>query len=234
MKRIARQYAVREEMSAEAARQVAAVAHRAVTARGRCTLVLAGGGTPRRTYELLAVPPLAGRMPWQQTHIFFSDERCVAPDHRDSNYRMALHALLAHVPIPSDQVHRMQGEGPADAAAQAYEDELRSVFAPEAVQFDLVLLGLGPDGHTASLFPGTLACDGIEKLVTAVAAPALEPRVPRITLTLPALNTAQEVLFLVAGKEKAEIIERVIAGDMSLPAARVRPRERLLFLRSKT
>jgi 6-phosphogluconolactonase len=227
MTRSVRQFAQRDELSLEAARHMVAAAHDALARQGWFTLALAGGSTPRRAYELLATAPLAGEMHWQQTHVFFGDERCVPPDDPESNYGMARRALLAHVPIPADHIHRMHGEDPPEQAARAYEDELRDTFAPGVVRFDLVLLGVGPDGHTASLFPGSPACTATARLVAAAPTPALEPCVPRITLTFPALNAAREVLFLVAGAQKADVMARVLAGDENLPAARVQPRETL-------
>jgi 6-phosphogluconolactonase len=208
---------------------IVAAARAAIDTRGWFALVLAGGSTPRGTYQRLSAAPLATQLPWQHTHVFFGDERCVPHDHPDSNSHMADTALLAHVPIPADHVHRISGAGSAEDAARAYEDELRSVFAPGRVQFDLVLLGIGPDGHTASLFPGAAACAEREKLVAATPAPKLKPRVPRITMTFPALNSARETLFLVAGPKKKDVLDRVLAGDETLPAALVRPCERLVL-----
>jgi 6-phosphogluconolactonase len=221
------------EVAAEAAREVLARAGEAVAARGAFSLALSGGSTPRALYALLGDPAgaYAARMPWDRTRVFFGDERHVPPTHPDSNFRMASEALLAHVPIPVASVHRMRGELPdAGEAAAAYERELRAVLG-EAPVLDLVLLGLGEDGHTASLFPGSPALDERERWV---AAPWVERLGAwRITLTLPVLERAREVVFLVAGAAKAAPLRRALRreGAEPVPAARVRPREgRLLWL----
>ena len=229
MTRDIRHCETRAELNTAAAELVATASQAAIDTRGWFALVLAGGATPRGTYQRLATPPLSAQMPWQHTHIFFGDERCVPLDHPDSNSHMADTALLAHVPIPADHVHRVDVPATPEAAARAYEDELRSVFAPGRVQFDLVLLGIGPDGHTASLFPGAEACKEQDRLVVPTPAPSLDPQVPRITMTFPALNSARAAMFLTAGKDKVEITERVLAGDETLPAALVRPREKLVL-----
>lgn len=219
-----------------AAEELARRAEAAIAARGRFTLALAGGGTPRRLYALLADPgePWRGRLPWAMTHVFFGDERHVHPDHPDSNYGMARAALLSKVPLPPDRVHRIRGEvTDAAAAAADYERELRRVFdlAPgERPRLDVVLLGMGPDGHTASLFPGS---DALEERTRLAAAPWVERlRAHRITLTLPVLDEARAVIFLVAGADKAERVAQVLGGaGGELPAARVRPvRGDLLWL----
>jgi 6-phosphogluconolactonase len=217
------------DVAGAAAEEIAAAAARAVAERGRFAIALAGGTTPRRLYELLADPgaPFRARVPWDRTHVFFGDERHVPPDHPESNYGMAREALLAHVPAAS--VHRMRGEDPdADRAARAYESDLASFFGADAggppPPLDLVLLGLGPDGHTASLFPGS---DALRERRRWVVAPLVERlRARRITLTLPVLERAREVLFVVAGEEKAGALARALAarpGGDPPPAALVRP-----------
>lgn len=221
-----RRMADAEEVARAAAEEVALAAARADAARGRFTLALAGGSTPRRLYALLADAraPFRARVPWERTHVFFGDERPVPPEHPDSNYRMAREALLDRVPVAS--VHRIPGEDPA--AAEAYEDELRRFFevppGGPPPRLDLVLLGLGEDGHTASLFPGS---DALGERRRWVAAPLVARLgVHRLTLTLPVLDRAREVLFLVAGADKAEALARVLApaaGAPALPAALVRP-----------
>jgi 6-phosphogluconolactonase len=215
-----------EAVARAAAEELVGAAARAVAARGRFTLALSGGSTPRRLYALLADPgaPFRGRIPWDRTHVFFGDERSVPPDHPDSNYRMARGALLDHIAAAS--VHRIRGEEPG--AADAYEAELRRFFRIPAggapPRLDLVLLGLGPDGHTASLFPGTPAVDETSRWTASPFVPRLGTR--RVTLTLPVLDRAREVLFLVSGGEKAPALARVLAaapGAAALPAALVRP-----------
>lgn len=188
-------------------------------------IALAGGNTPRRMYEILASPTYANRLAWARWEVFWGDERAVAPDHPDSNYRMARLALLSHVNIPSDQVYRMRGELAPQEAAEEYERRLREVFKESVPVFDLVLLGMGTDGHTASLFPGTAAVENQEDLIVANWAPALDAH--RLTLTLPVINAARNVLFLVTGEDKAQAVKAVLElGDEErdlLPAALVRP-----------
>ena len=226
---------VRRVVDAEAvaratADEIVDAASRALEERGSFTLALAGGSTPRRLYELLADPgaPYRGRLRWDQIHVFFGDERHVPPDHPDSNYRMAREALLARVPVAS--VHRMHGEvADAAAAADSYQLELERFFGVAAAdglppRLDLVLLGLGPDGHTASLFPGSAALDERRRWVVAPFVERLKAH--RITLTLPVLDRSREVLFLVSGADKAAAMAQVFApepGSTPPPAARVRP-----------
>jgi 6-phosphogluconolactonase len=211
-----------EELAGAAARDFAARAAEAVEERGRFAVVLAGGSTPKAAYEILA-RDFAERVDWDRTHVFFGDERTVPPDHEDSNYRMAREALLDHVPVGG--VHRMQGELPPDEAAASYEDELRAFFGAEGLpRFDLILLGIGSDGHTASLFPETPALEVTDRLAVANPVPKLDTT--RITLTAPVLNAARAVNFLVAGEGKAEALKEILEGDEDprmYPAKLVRP-----------
>jgi 6-phosphogluconolactonase len=198
----------------------------AVAARGRFLLALAGGATPRATYTCLAGPPFAARLPWDRTWVFFGDERRVAPDHRESNYRMAREALLDRVPIPARQVFRLRGEADDSEAAAAADartlSEVTGVKRGETPRLDLVLLGMGVDGHTASLFPGSPVVREVFRPVAAVhAAAAAIPE--RLTLTLPVLNAAAAVTFLVEGPEKAKVVKSVLADQELLPAAMVQP-----------
>ena len=211
------------------------VAGKAVSTHGRFTVALAGGSTPRATYERLARPPLCDRMPWERTWVFFGDERGVAPDHPDSNYRMASQALLVKVPIPAAQIARIRGEADdPEAAAAEYARQVGEVFAckrGELPRFDLILLGMGVDGHTGSLFPGSPVLKEVFRSVAAVhAAAASIPQ--RFTFTLPVINAAAHVMFLVAGAEKAKMLKAVLGEPSSaLPAAMVRPTNgRLLWL----
>jgi len=166
--------------------------------RGRCDLALAGGSTPRRAYELLA----ALRVPWPALHVWFGDERCVAPDHPDSNHALARAALLDRAPISPDHVHRMRGEeGDRDAAARAYEREL-----PRSL--DLLVLGIGPDGHTASLFPRSAALGETLRRVVAVVGPKPPPH--RLTITPPVIAAARRVVVLAAGGDKAQAVRRAL------------------------
>jgi len=199
----------------------------AVKARGgTCAVCLSGGSTPRRLYEVLAVPPVVTRFPWDDVHWFWGDERFVPPDHADSNFRMVDEALLSVAPIPRENIHPVptQGLSLADAAS-TYEAMLKSFYGedslhPERPLFDLTLLGLGGDGHTASLFPGTPALAERKRWVVGVDPPGREAR---ITLTYPALESSRTVAFLVAGVGKREILARALEGDPQLPAARLHP-----------
>jgi 6-phosphogluconolactonase len=217
-------YPDRETVSRECAR---AIVH-AITARtgggDRFTLALAGGETPRILYRSLATEHRTA-IPWSQVHLFWGDERYVPPDDSRSNYRLVRDSLLGDVPIPPGNVHPMPTDLPDPRdAARAYERELRTHFHAPWPRIDLILLGLGPDGHTASLFPGSPALGERERWVVDVRAP-VDPPV-RLTLTLPVLNHADSVFFLVAGAEKAEAVRRALAGPrdpLTCPAGAVRP-----------
>lgn len=191
-------------------------------ARGYFSVALSGGSTPRALYQLLADTPLA----WEHIHFFWGDERCVPPDHADSNYRMTAESLLRRVHIPPENIHRIQGELPPEEAALRYEDALRRFF-DDAPRFDLILLGMGEDGHTASLFPNSPALHERTRWVAAVPhTTPPPPLVPRVTLTLPVLNAARQVLFLVSGAGKAQRLAEVLhapTASPSLPASMIRP-----------
>ena len=214
-------------LSDKAARVIVDVAVEAVKARRRFTVALAGGVTPRTTYERLASLPLRDEMPWGQTWVFFGDERGVPPDHPDSNYRMANAALLSKVPIPAAQIARLRGEADdAEAAAAEYARAMTEVFGSrrgELPSFDLILLGMGVDGHTASLFPGSPVLKEVFRPVAAVhAAAASIPQ--RFTFTFPLINAAARVMFLVAGSEKAKVLKAALTEPASgLPASMVHP-----------
>lgn len=199
-----------QELAAGAARDFATKAAEAIEERGRFAVVLAGGSTPRVAYELLA-RDFADEIDWDRVHVFFGDERAVPPDHEDSNYRMAREALLSHVPVGS--IHRMRGELPPAQAAAAYEEELRGFFgaSDEPPSFELILLGIGVDGHTASLFPNTPALDVTDRWVAANPVEKLDA--VRLTLTVPVINAARATRFLVAGKDKAEALKEILEGD---------------------
>lgn len=192
---------------------------------GRFSIALAGGHTPRDLYETLASEPYLSRIAWDTWSVWWGDERCVSPTDEMSNYALAAEALLGRVPIPTDHVHRIRGEAGSQAAAAAYENELREHFDSEVPQFDLILLGLGEDGHTASLFQGTQALQETRHSVVPSIAPW--PPYDRVTLSLPVINAAQRALFMVVGREKAHILRTVIAADQEdaqqPPAALVRP-----------
>ena len=206
--------------------------HAAQATIGRFAMALSGGSTPRRLYELMAGAPYRNNFPWHRTHMFLGDERFVPHMDERSNYRMAARALFSHVPIAEANVYPVptSGVSPADAA-RAYERTLKSFYGAETLDparplFDVTLLGLGEDGHTASLFPGTQALSERERWVVAVT----EVPEPRITLAYPALEASRLVIFLVAGEEKRAIFARVLQGEQDFPAARLRPAGGLLWL----
>lgn len=224
-----------DAVARRAAELVADAARRAAAERGRFVIALAGGTTPRIAYARLAE---LSPMPWAATHVWFGDERCVPPDDPDSNYRMAREALLGRVPIPEAQVTRIEGErAPADAADR-YDALLRGDALAHAgaggAAFDLVLLGVGTDGHTASLFPGGEALAERARWAVAVPAPdEVAPHVPRVTLTPPALGAARAVVVLATGAGKRGAVAAALAPDAldaGLPAGRVRGRERTVWL----
>jgi 6-phosphogluconolactonase len=218
-----------------AAEEIASRAEAAIAAQGRFTIALSGGSTPRPIYRLLAEQPYRDRILWDRVHVFWSDERHVPPDHPDSNFGMAHDELLSKVPLPAGNIHRVRAEKPdAELAAHEYEWTLRSAFNLDEGQvprFDLVLLGLGSDGHTASLFPGS---DAVRERTRLVVAPWVSAHSGfRITMTLPVLNRAASALFVVSGEEKAEALRSVLEGDLQpdrFPAQAVRLDEgRLLY-----
>ncbi|HEY7551958.1 MAG TPA: 6-phosphogluconolactonase [Hyphomicrobiaceae bacterium] len=189
-------------------------------------VALSGGSTPRRLYQLLAKRPYRDAFPWARTHWFWGDERFVPHDSPESNYRMVHEAMLAHAPVPAGNVHPVPTEGlTPDQAALSYERQLKdfygaSTLSPDHPLFDVTFLGLGPDGHIASLFPGTAILKERTRWVGAVIGAKPEPR---ITLTYPALESSREVAFLVTGAAKRAVVERLLDGDPELPAARLHP-----------
>jgi 6-phosphogluconolactonase len=219
-------YPSRSELVRTEAERFVKIAHDAIAASGQCAVALAGGSTPRPLYELLSTDLYRTRIDWARTHLFWGDERCVPPQHPDSNYRMTRVALLDHVPIPPENVHRIVGEDEPARAADAYERLLREFFGQGEVperSFDLVLLGMGSDGHTASIFPGTAAAT--ESRRWAMAVHVEQPHeMWRVTLTKVVLNAAADVTFLVTGANKASRLRAVLHdGIEPLPAQMVRP-----------
>jgi 6-phosphogluconolactonase len=204
-----------DDPAAAAADRLAA----AVDAGGH--IALAGGSTPRAAYERLATMDVD----WTACTLWFGDERCVPPDDEHSNFRLVREALLDPLHGPRPDVRRIAGEQGPDAAADAYERQLREAFGAGVRRFDLILLGLGPDAHCASLFPGQPSLDERERAAIDIARPGLAPWLPRVTLTLPVINGAREVLFLVTGQDKAAAVERAFAGepDPDAPASLVAP-----------
>jgi len=246
-----------QALSAAAADEIAAVAKASVKARGRFTIALAGGNTPRRAYELLATTH-RDAIDWGRTVVVFGDERFVPPDDPLSNYRMARDALLDRVPVPPEHVHVVPTSAPsAEEAAEQYEATLWTVLGDggtantaateasqiqagslgaggSAVTVDLALLGIGPDGHTASLFPNAPSVHERTRWVLPVDAPThVQPAVPRVTTTLPFLNAARAVLFLVSGADKRAVLGEILGGGEDArryPAAMVAPRGRALWM----
>jgi 6-phosphogluconolactonase len=227
--RIVRIFADVGALSRAAAQEFVRRAGEALAARGRFAVALSGGSTPRQLYQLLAAEPFRSQVDWSRVDFFWGDERCVPPDHKDSNYRMAREALLDRLAVPGDHVHRMEAErADRDAAARDYQETLARVLGVlaggEPPALDLVLLGLGPDGHTASLFPHTAALAEHSRWVVVNYVPKFGT--DRLTLTAPVLNRGREVLFLVAGADKAEPLAEVLEGPPDpdrLPAQRIRP-----------
>jgi 6-phosphogluconolactonase len=223
-------------LAARAARYFVEEAEAAVAARGRARIAISGGSTPKAAFHLLADPaqPWRARMPWDKLELFWVDERCVPPDHPDSNYRMTREALLDHVPLPPAQVHRMEGELEPEVAAARYESELRNSFRLEGAEtprFDLINLGMGPDGHTASLFPHTAALHETSRL--AVANHVQNKDAWRITLTWPVINQGSSVFFLIGGADKTQILKEVMLGPRDperLPSQLISPASGILTL----
>ena len=200
-------------------------ARHAIAERGRFRVAVSGGSTPKAVYPLLVSPPRVDQVDWGRVEFFWGDERAVPPDHPDSNFGVAYHLLISQLPaVRRDAMHRMPAELPnLDAAALAYEADLRLAFGvrdAEVPRFDLVWLGMGPDGHTASLFPSSDGLAVSDRLVIANWAPG--PQAWRMTLTFPVLNAAREAVFIVTGGDKAGALASVMSGESDLPAARVR------------
>lgn len=221
------------QRAAELARSALA---QAVTQRGFASLALSGGSTPARFFALLA----GAALPWEHIHVFWADERLAAPDSPDSNFRLARESLLSRVPLAADNIHPVRGPGwpepgapkTAREAARAYESQLRAFFGAAPVPaFDVIHLGLGNDGHTASLFPGQPALAEKTRLALPVAYHGAKPPIERVTLTLPVLNAARLVFFLVSGEDKLQLAQKIAQGrGGEYPAALVRPAGRLFWL----
>jgi 6-phosphogluconolactonase len=219
-----RRFDDREELSRAVAELFATTAERAIASRGRFSALLSGGETPRRAYEILGNEPLRSRVPWQGVHLFWGDERFVPATHPASNTLMVRTALLDRVPLPEVQIHPIICDDDPERAAGRYEALLRSHFPDGVARFDLALLGLGEDGHTASLFPGSPSLDERLRWVTATRREGEE--FMRVTLTPPPLNQADLALFLVSGAGKADVVWRVLEGPFTprlLPAQLIRP-----------
>jgi 6-phosphogluconolactonase len=217
------------EIASQASHEVARISAEAVAKRGVFSIALAGGSTPKMLYALLAEhPTLRNSLPWDKMQVFFGDERHVGPGHADSNFQMATDAMLSKVPLQPQQIHRIKGEYPdAAQAAKEYEDEIRRTFALETGEFprfDLMLLGMGNEGHTLSLFPGTKALHDTQHIVTRNWVGKLYTE--RITLTAPAANAAANIMFMVTGSDKACALKAVLEGPYEpeqLPDQKIQP-----------
>jgi 6-phosphogluconolactonase len=220
-----------EQLSRAAAEQFVRAAHDAISAHGRFTVALSGGSTPKTMYQELATRPFAARVDWSRVHAFWGDERCVPPDHPESNYRVAWKTLLSHVPIPVGNVHRIFGELPPEQAADNYQQRLRDFFylaEGEFPRFDLILLGVGVNAHVASLFPASPALREKTRQAVAVhiARSTESPSAWRVTLTFPVINAAANITLLVAGATKAKILHDILDGPRApeqLPAQLLHP-----------
>jgi 6-phosphogluconolactonase len=223
-------------LAARAARHFVELAEQAVAARGRARIAISGGSTPKATFQLLGdgAQPWRQRMPWDRLELYWVDERCVPPDHPDSNYRMTREALLDLAPLQPAQIHRMEGELEPEEAAARYESGLRNTFRLEGAEtpsFDFVQLGMGPDGHTASLFPHSAAIHELGRLC--VANHVENKDAWRITLTWPVINHAREVFFLIGGADKASVLKDVLTSPRDverLPSQLIRPASGILTL----
>lgn len=212
-----------ETLNEAAASLIVEIGSRNLQSNDKFSIALAGGSTPTALYQLLASDEFKNQLDWSKTLVFFGDERCVSPDAAESNYRMANDALLARVPLPPENIFRLRGEIEPEKSAAEYEAVIKKTLGDDA-RFDLILLGIGDDGHTASLFPQTGALRETEKLVAANWVEKLNAN--RLTLTFRAINSAKNVLFLVAGAKKAETVKRVFSGEtIDLPAGLVKPED---------
>ncbi len=213
-----------EALSQAAADYFTSLSRDALSLKDRFAVALSGGYTPRRFFSLLATSPYKERISWASIHIFWADERCVPREHPESNYKLAHEALLSKVSIPKKNIHRIKGEKNPEQAAQEYEDSLRLFFGTQPFPvFDLIILGVGTDGHTASLFPGTVAVH--ERTRIALPMHAEAPKRDRVTMTLPVLNNALQVLFLASGREKAVVLHEILedGNPKYYPAGMVQP-----------
>ncbi len=217
-------YPNKEKLVAATTERIADCMEQAIQKNGLCNMALSGGKTPAGIFSLLASSPYRDRLDWSRLHLFWGDERMVHPEHQDSNFKLVQEALLDHIKIPDENIHRMRGEIEPEEAAAEYIELLHDHFEGDLPCFDLMLLGLGEDGHTASLFPETDAVEECEKHAVAVFVPKLD--VWRVTLTLPVLNAARRILFLVSGKSKSEMVQRIISNKQpakEIPATMVNP-----------
>jgi 6-phosphogluconolactonase len=214
-----------EAMSHKAAEMFVNSSRTCMASQGKFSVAISGGSTPRRLYTLLGSNPYREEVNWLLVHFFWVDERCVPKEHEESNFKAAFDTLLSKISIPDENIHRIMGEGAPDKAARDYEEEVRKSFGMSGLpMFDLVILGMGEDGHTASLFPGS----SLLKERIRLAAPVYleRPNRNRITLTLPVLNNATQILFLIAGHSKADVVYEILGNERKkerYPAGLIRP-----------
>ena len=204
-----------------------------IASQGKFTVAISGGSTPRRLYSLLASEQYRDKVMWNRVHFFWTDERCVPKDSEESNFKTAFDALFSKIPLPAQNIHRIKGELPPEKAAEDYANDIRKFFGKSEVIFNLVILGIGEDGHTASLFPGSKALEETKRLAVPVypvrnnfsnGVNMKKNKINRVTLTLPVLNNAAQTLFLAAGRSKADIILKVLGNrDKSYPAGLINP-----------
>jgi 6-phosphogluconolactonase len=214
-----------EAISHEAASLFVNASRNSIATRTKFAVAISGGSTPRRLYTLLSNPPYCDQVDWHKVHFFWADERCVPKEDEASNFKVAFERLLSKVPIPGGHIHRIKGEEDPEKAATDYEADIREFFGASGLPvFDLVLLGLGEDGHTASLFPGSKSLDETTRLAVAVYLD--KPNQSRITLTVRVLNNAAQILFLVAGSSKAPVLSEILSDGekkKDFPAGRIKP-----------
>ena len=220
-----------------AAEFILSSAEKAIQKNGVFSIALSGGTTPFGVYKLLAEEPFNRLFPWNAIHIFWGDERCVPYDDKRSNYKSAYDNLISKIEIPTENIHKIPSITNPGKAALEYEKVLKKVFKTKnncLPEFDLILLGMGTDGHTASLFPNSKSLKEKKKWIIETDIPKIEPRVKRVTLTLPVINNAKSILFLISGKEKKEIVDEIIKNNAeaqkNYPAAMVKPREEITWM----
>jgi len=226
-------FADAEDLSQAAARLFIELSHRALEERGRFTVALSGGSTPKRLFQILSSEPLWRSIPWDRTLVFWGDDRAVGPDHELSNYKLAYDALLAHVPIPEQNILRIKGELGAIAASEAMRRDLANAFGDREIpRFDFMLQGMGTDGHTASLFPGTESLTATDWVVPVLDPPAT-PKVDRVTASFSVLNSARVALFLAAGENKQTLVSEIMndpTASERYPAAALEAEETLWYV----
>jgi len=214
-----------EAVSRQAAEMFVNISRRCIRSQGKFSVALSGGVTPIRLYALLGAWPYHDQVPWQQVHFFWVDERCVPKEHEESNFRIVFNTLLSKIEVSDENIHRIKGEGEPKAGADEYEMDLKKFFGLSRLPaFDLIILGMGGDGHTASLFPGSKALEETARL--AVPVYMKKPKWNRITLTVPVLNNAFQILFLVAGRSKADVLGEIFGEGENrkrFPGGIIRP-----------